>query len=58
MNYNREVSMDRKFEIFQGWEIEEQIGQGGFSTVYRIKKTSSGEYYAALKVITIPHSKE
>ncbi len=47
--------------ILPGWEIIEKIGSGGFSTVYRIKKCDSagdGEYYAALKIITIPHSPE
>jgi serine/threonine protein kinase len=47
--------------ILPGWEIVEKIGQGGFSTVYKIKKSDSagdGEYYAALKMLTIPHSPE
>ncbi len=47
--------------MLPGWEIIEKIGSGGFSTVYKIKKIDSagdGEFYAALKIMTIPSSPE
>ncbi|MBQ7354438.1 MAG: leucine-rich repeat protein [Clostridia bacterium] len=44
-------------EIWPGWETVEAIGAGGFSKVYKIRKVdASGEYYSALKTITIPQS--
>ncbi len=44
--------------IFPGWEIVEPIGSGGFSKVYKIRKTDSSrtDFLSALKVIEIPHS--
>ena len=47
-------------ELLPGWENLGEIGQGGFSTVYKIKKkddVDGGEYYSALKIINIPSSK-
>lgn len=42
---------------FQGWKIEECIGEGGFGKVYRITRNEfSHTYEAALKVIDIPQS--
>lgn len=42
---------------FQGWKIEECIGEGGFGKVYRITRNEFGHTYeAALKVIDIPQS--
>lgn len=46
-------------ELWQGWETVEPIGTGGFSKVYKIRKADSadtGEYYAALKIISIPQT--
>ncbi len=38
-----------------GWKTIRQIGKGGFSTVYEIKKDDDvGDFRAALKVISIP----
>ncbi len=48
-------------ELFSDWEIVgEPIGTGGFSKVYKIRKDDGvgGEYFSALKVITIPASKD
>ena len=48
-------------ELWPGWEIVEAIGTGGFSKVYKIRKNDmadTGDYYAALKVITIPQSQD
>ncbi|MBR5278135.1 MAG: protein kinase, partial [Clostridia bacterium] len=46
--------------VFPGWEIVEQIGSGGFSKVYKIKKSdnSNSGFYSALKVIHIPNTSE
>ncbi len=46
--------------IWPGWEIVEPIGSGGFGKVYKIRKTddSTGDYFSALKVITIPGNSE
>lgn len=42
---------------FQGWRIEESIGEGAFGKVYRIVRDEFGHTYeAALKVIDIPQS--
>ncbi len=39
------------------WKIEKEIGQGSFGKVYLAKrKIFTQEYYAAIKVITIPQS--
>jgi len=46
--------------IFPGWEIMEELGAGAFSTVYKIRKTDGfgADYFSALKVISIPNSKD
>jgi len=46
--------------IFPGWEIVEEIGRGAFSTVYKVRKDDGmgGEYFSALKVISIPSSND
>ena len=46
-------------ELWPGWETVEPIGSGGFSKVYKIRKSDSGDtedYTAALKIISIPQS--
>lgn len=42
------------------WETVEQIGSGGFSKVYKLKRNDEifGEIYSALKVIHLPKSYE
>ena len=41
--------------IWKGWEIVEQIGAGGFSKVYKMRKLDDDEdYYSALKIVSIP----
>ena len=43
---------------WKGWKATEEIGQGGFGTVYRIERMQSGVMDRdALKVIRIPKSK-
>lgn len=45
--------------VFPGWETMEKIGAGGFSKVYRIRRSSGDGYeYSALKVIRVPSSPE
>ncbi len=44
-------------QIWPGWDTIRVIGSGGFGKVYEIHKVdTSGEYRAALKVISIPSS--
>lgn len=39
------------------WYIDEMIGEGSFGKVYRVKRIEFGEeYYAAVKIITIPQN--
>lgn len=48
-------------ELWPGWETVEVIGKGGFGKVYKIRKKGSerdGEYFAALKVMSIPASED
>ncbi len=47
-------------DMWAGWETVEPIGTGGFSKVYKIRKKDddTGDYFSALKVISIPHSPE
>ncbi len=48
-----------KMELWPGWEIVREIGSGGFGSVYEIRKADeTGEYTSALKVISIPQSRE
>lgn len=45
-------------ELWPEWEIEQEIGEGAFGNVYKIKRQDiGGTYYAALKVISFPHNK-
>ncbi len=45
--------------FWEGWETLEQIGSGGFSKVYKIRKLDDDEdFYSALKVVSIPQSKD
>ena len=45
--------------VFGSWMITRQIGRGSFGTVYEIQRQDFGEVYrAALKVITVPQSRE
>ena len=48
-----------KYEpLFGGWNVEEEIGEGSFGTVYRISKEQLGhKYISAVKLISVP-SKE
>ncbi len=47
-------------KFLPGWETVELIGKGGFSRVYKIRKTDCGvnDLYSALKVINIPSSSD
>lgn len=49
-----------KYEPIAGeWYIKEQLGKGSYGSVFRIEKEDmSGIYSAALKIISIPQSKE
>lgn len=45
-------------ELWPEWHIEEEIGAGAYGTVYKIKRQDiGGTYYAALKIISFPQSK-
>lgn len=48
----------KKYEPIDGkWYIKELLGEGGFGKVFRIEREDmSGQYNAALKIITIPKS--
>lgn len=51
--------MGWKTELWPEWEIVQDIGAGAFGTVYKIKRQDlGGTYYAALKVISVPSSRE
>lgn len=44
-------------QLWPGWETVRVIGSGGFGKVYEIRKAdTTGEYRAALKIISIPAS--
>ena len=44
-------------KVFGDWEIVREIGQGGFGSVYEIRKTDYGiTVKSALKVIKVPRS--
>ena len=46
-------------EIWPGWETVRLIGSGSFGKVYEIKKIDdTGDFYSALKVISIPRSED
>ena len=46
-------------QIWPGWDTIEVIGSGGFGKVYKIKKADdSGDFYSALKVVSIPKDKD
>ena len=48
-----------KTPVWPGWKVTDVIGQGSYGTVYKIEKTDfTGTEYAALKVITVPYSKD
>ncbi len=48
-----------KKDLWPEWQIECDIGAGAYGTVYKIKRQDiGGTYYAALKVISFPHSKK
>lgn len=51
--------MGWKKELWPEWKIEYDIGSGAYGTVYKIKRQDiGGTYYAALKVISFPNSKQ
>lgn len=54
-----DISYYKKMEPFWGnWYIDEELGSGSYGKVFKIKRDDYGEtYYAALKVISIPHEK-
>ncbi len=46
-------------EVWPGYETVERIGRGGYGTVYKVKKTDpTGEYYSAVKKISIPKDED
>lgn len=51
--------MGWKKELWPEWKIEYDIGSGAYGTVYKIRRQDiGGTYYAALKVISFPNSKQ
>lgn len=46
-------------EVWPGYETVERIGRGGYGTVYKVrKKDPTGEYYSAVKKISIPKDED
>ena len=46
-------------EIWPGYETVSRLGKGGYGTVYKVRKTdASGEYYSAVKKISVPSGEE
>ena len=46
-------------EVWPGYETIERIGKGSYGAVYKVmKKDASGEYFSAVKKISIPSSEE
>ena len=49
--------MEKTVKVWPEWKIEEQLGEGSFGKVYKIRRENQGRVeYAALKVIEIPKS--
>ncbi len=47
--------INKKFDFWPDWIIEDKIGEGAFGSVYRaVRKESGAVFYSAIKVITIP----
>lgn len=47
--------MDSLKNVWPEWQIEDELGEGAFGKVYKIKREDmGGTFYAALKVIQIP----
>jgi len=45
--------------IWPGYETVSRLGKGGYGTVWKVRKTdASGEYYSAVKKISIPSGEE
>ena len=49
-----------KVEVFENvwpnWHVESRIGQGGFGSVYKVKKELFGDItWSAVKVVSIPN---
>ncbi len=46
-------------EVWPGYETVERIGKGGYGTVYKVrKKDTAGEFYSAIKKISIPKDED
>ena len=53
--------MDRELPVspWPEWQIIEKVGEGSFGTVYKAERTERGHsFYSAIKIITIPSSRE
>ena len=52
------MSIERLNEFWPEWKIEKELGEGSYGKVYSaVREDHSLKSYAAIKVITIPHSK-
>lgn len=54
------MKADKKWpEVWPGWETVKLIGKGGYGRVYMVRRAdSSGEYFCAVKKISIPTGEE
>ena len=51
------MPIDNQKELWPGWKVVREIGQGSFGAVYEIQRDMFGKIEsAALKVLTIPQS--
>ncbi len=60
VRYKQPEKVNREYpEIWPGYETVARLGKGGYGTVWKVRKTdASGEYYSAVKKISVPSGEE